>query len=166
MATLYPVAGCRIFIGPAMELPDADIDATTFAAIPAGSWTEIKNWETMGAVGDAAQLITTSLIDRQRDIKQKGTRNAGSMQNNFAVSATDPGQIALIAAEQTNMNYPFRIVGNDAPAVGGSPKPSERLFVGLVTSAQEQGGGANTVRMLSATVELNTNVVRVAPSAT
>lgn len=163
MATLYPVAGQRFFIGPAMEMPDEDVDATAFAAI---SWTEIKNWETMGAIGDAAQLITTSLISRQRDIKQKGTRNAGSMQNNFAVSATDPGQIALIAAEGTNNNYPFKIQGNDAPSAGGSPKASERLFVGLVTSAQEQGGGANTVRMLSSTIEINSNVVRIAPSAT
>jgi hypothetical protein len=162
MATLYPVAGATIYIGAAMELPDDDMVAADFDAI---TWTQIKGWSQMGAIGDTAALITTPLIDRARDTKQKGTRNAGQMQNVFAVIGDDPGQIALIAAERTNQNYPFRIVFDDAPAVGASPTPSERLFVGLVMSAQEAGGGANTVQNLNSTIEINSNVVTVAASA-
>ena len=163
MATLYPVAGSRIYIGPAMELPDDDVLATDFDAI---TWTEIKNWTSMGDFGDTAAQITTQLIDRGRDVKQKGTRNAGSMQNVFANAPTDPGQLALIAAEKTNQNYPFKIELNDKPAVGASPTNSMRYFIGLVTTAQESGGGANTVRNLNSTVEINSNIVRVAASAT
>ncbi|WP_018900422.1 hypothetical protein [Rhizobium sp. 2MFCol3.1] len=163
MATLYPVAGCKIYIGPAMDLPDEDVDASDFTAI---TWTEIKKWTQMGGFGDASALITTSLIDQGRDVKQKGTRNAGSMANVFAVAATDPGQIAVIAAEKTNQNYPFKIELNDKPAVGASPKNSLRYFVGLVTSANEQGGEANTVQNMNVTVEINSNIVRVAASAT
>ncbi len=159
MATLYPVAGCKIYIGAAMELPDDDMVAADFDDV---TWTEITGWTQMGAFGDTAALITTQLIDQQRDIKQKGTRNAGQMQNVFAVKSTDPGQIALIAAEKTNNNYPFRIVLNDTPATGVSPTPSERLFMGLVMSASEQGGGANTVQNLNATVEINSNIVKIA----
>lgn len=112
MATLYPVAGCRYFIGPAMELPDVDVVEADFASI---AWTEIKNYMEAGALGDAAALITTALIDRGRDVKQKGTRNAPSRQDNFAVAINDPGQIALLAAEKTQYNYPFRVDLNDAP---------------------------------------------------
>lgn len=162
MATLYPVAGCRIYIGPAVDLPDVDVVATDFTSI---TWTEIKNWTQMGQVGDAAALITTQLIDRKRDVKQKGTRNAGQMQNVFAVASTDAGQIALIAAEKTEQNYPFKIELNDKPAVGASPKNSLRYFMGLVTNAQEAGGAANTVQALNSTVEINTNIVKVAASA-
>lgn len=163
MATLYPVAGCKIFIGAAMELPDGDMDATDFASV---TWVEIKKWSQMGAFGDTAALITTPLISEGRDIKQKGTRNAGQMQNVFAVASSDPGQIALIAAEKTQQNYPFKIELNDKPAVGASPKNSQRLFMGLVMSASEQGGGANTVQNLNATIEINSNIVPVAASAT
>lgn len=163
MATLYPVAGCRIFIGPAVELPDADVTASDFTSV---TWTEIKNWSQMGSYGDTATLITTAMIDKGRDVKQKGTRNAGSMQNVFAVAASDPGQIAVIAAEKTRNNFPFKIELNDKPAVGASPKNSQRLFMGLVMSAQEQGGEANTIQNLNVTIEINTNIVPVAASAT
>lgn len=117
MATLYPVAGCRYFIGPAMELPDVDVTEADFASIV---WTEVKNYMEAGSLGDAAALITTPLIDRGRDVKQKGTRNAPSRQDNFAVSATDAGQIAMLAAERTDYNYPFRVDLNDDPIVKSS----------------------------------------------
>lgn len=159
---MYPVAGAKFYIGGAAMATQADdFDASDFASV---SWTEIDGWETMGAVGDTAQIITTSLINRGRDVKQKGTRNAGSMQNQFAVLPTDAGQIALIAAEATRNNYPFKIEFDDAASGPASPTPTPttRYFVGLVTSAQETGGGANTARMFSCTIEVNSNVVSVA----
>ncbi len=159
---LYPVAGCKFYIGTALDTKTTDFVAGDFSAI---TWTEVAKWTDMGAIGDAAQLVTTALISQQRDEKQKGTRNAGSMQNVFASLPTDAGQQALIAAEQTNQNFAFKIELNDKPAVGASPKNSLRYFVGLVTSAQETGGGANPVRNLNSTVEINSNIVRVAASA-
>ncbi len=156
MAQLYPVAGCKIYIGPADDLPVGDIDATDFTSVV---WTEIGGWTQMGAFGDTAALITTPLIGEGRDVKQKGTKNAGQMQNVFAVYPTDAGQLALIAAANSSSNFPFKIELNDAP-VGGTP--STRLFMGLVMTAQEAGGAANTVQSLNATIEINTNVVRVA----
>src|SRR6478609_7593526 len=107
MPQLYPVAGAKFFIGAAVNsVPDdADVDATDFASV---SFTEVKGWQTMGAVGDAATLISEDIISSGRTLKAKGTRNAGSMQNNFIVLPTDPGQIALIAAENTDYNYPFK----------------------------------------------------------
>lgn len=159
---LYPVAGAKIFIGGAAMATQADdFEESDFASV---SWTEIDGWETMGTIGDTAQVITTSLINRGRDVKQKGTRNAGSMQNVFAVLSDDAGQTALIAAEKTSSNYPFKIEFDDAAAGPASPtpEPSKRYFVGLVTSAQEAGGGANTVQKLNATIEINSNIVPVA----
>ena len=136
----------------------ADFDAVV--------WIEVKKWTQMGAYGDAAALITTQVISEKRDVKQKGTRNSGQMQNVFAVDAADPGQVAVIAAEKTDLNYPIKVELNDKPAVGASPKNSLRMFMALVTSAQEAGGAANTVQSLNSTFELNTNIVRVVASAT
>lgn len=159
---MYPVAGSKLFIGSTpMATQNEDFDASDFSGV---SWTEIDGWETMGSIGDTAQLITTSLINRGRDIKQKGTRNAGSMQNVFGILRSDAGQIALIAAEKTPNNYPFKIEFDDAATSPASPtpQPSKRYFIALVTSAQEAGGGANTVQKLNATLEINSNIVPVA----
>lgn len=160
MADLYPVAGARIYMGAApMDLQSDDFEVSDFNAV---SWTEIDGWSQMGVIGDAAALITTALINRNRDVKQKGTANAGSMQNVFAVIRDDAGQIALRAAAAPSVkdNYPFRIIWNDptgSPATG-----SKTYFIGLVMSAQEAGGEANTMQMLNATIEINCNPVNVA----
>lgn len=163
MADLFPVAGSKIYIGGVKATQTADFTSSNFSA---ESWTEIDGWSQMGAVGDAAQVITTALINRGRDVKQKGTRNAGSMQNVFAVISGDAGQTALIAAEGTSQNYAFKIAFDDAATSPASPAPTPTIkyFVGLVTSAQEAGGAANTVRNLNATIEINSNVVTVAPN--
>lgn len=235
---LYPVAGAKIYIGPAGVVPDDDVDASDFTGI---TWTEIKGWQTMGSVGDTATLITEAVISNRRDLKAKGTRNAGSMQNNFIILPQDAGQIALIAAEGADDNYPFRIVFDDSsparastvtmtiasPGVvswlahgliagtpvkfsttgalptgltagttyyvvspttdafsvaatpGGSaiittgtqsgihtgttvPSGTLKYFYAIVMSANEQGGSANTARLLQGNLEINSNVVTVA----
>lgn len=160
MADLFPVAGAKFYVGSAaMSVPTDDVDTADFASV---TWVRVADWQTMGAIGDTAALISTDIIDRGRTVKQKGTFNAGSMQNNFAVNADDAGQIAMIAASQSPNNYPFKIEFDDAPE-GGTP--TLKYFLGLVMGAQEQGGGANTVRLLSATVEINSNVVTVPAAA-
>lgn len=112
MTVLYSVAGCRYYIGPAVNLPDIDVVEADFAST---TWTEVTKYMEAGSLGDASALITTPLIDRKRDLKQKGTRNAPSRQDNFGVAPSDPGQIAMIAAEKTDYNYPFRVDLNDTP---------------------------------------------------
>ena len=157
MAKMYAVADCKIFIGDApMDDQDDDFVEADFDTVV---WTEIDGWVTMGAHGDTAALVTSDQIGVGRTKKAKGTRNAGSMENVFDVVADDPGQLALVAAEQTNQNWPFRIVYNDAPATGVAPAPSESKFIGIVMSQSRAGGGANDPRRMNATIEINSNVV-------
>jgi hypothetical protein len=114
MSQLYAVAESRLYIGAAMDLPEVDVVEADFASV---SWTEIKGWTQAGALGDTAALISSSEINRGRDIKMKGTRNAGQMQNVFNIKGADAGQAAVIAAEKSRYNYPFKIVyAGEAPA--------------------------------------------------
>lgn len=154
---LFPVAGCRIYIGGVLSDKNSDFVAADFAS---QVWTEIDGYTNMGPIGDTGALITQPVINRGRDVKQKGTANAPSRDDEFVQIVTDPGQILLLAASQpaNKNNYAFRIDLNDA--VGGAP--SKRLFVGLVMSFLESGGGANTMRLVKSTTEVNSNVVRVA----
>jgi hypothetical protein len=159
---MYAVAGQKIAISTdPVDLSDDDLVASDFDSV---TWINIVNWSTMGASGDTSALITTPLIDRGRDLKQKGTKNAGQMQNVFGLARSDPGQQKLIEAEGSPQNYAFRITGNDAPSVGSAPTPSYRYFHGLVMTAQESGGAANAAQMLNSTIEINSNIVPVQPS--
>ncbi|MEO9230371.1 MAG: hypothetical protein ABI216_15705 [Devosia sp.] len=237
---LYPVAGCRFYIGGPISVGKIDLVAADFST---QSWTEVDGYSDMGAIGDNSALITTPLINRGRDYKQKGTANAPTRSDKFAVVAGDPGQALLIAAAlpSNRNNTAIRIVLNDAAAVrvnpvtisiaspgvftwtghglsvgdgisfattgalptgivaattyyvkttpdantftiaatsGGTaivttgtqsgvhtastvPFPAERLMAGLVMSALEEGGGANTMRMLSSSIEVNSNTVKI-----
>lgn len=243
MSNLYPVAGCHLDIGTVLNPGLVDLTAADFAG---QVWTEVDGWSTMGEFGDTAALISTDLINRNRTTKQKGTSNAGSMQNVFAVLQDDPGQLALraAAAGANKQNYAFRIRFNDAvepvssvvtisiaaPGVvtwaahglvadtpvkfettgalptglvagttyyvsatgltagafsvsatpGGAvitttgaqngvhtastvPAPTMAMFSALAMNAATQGGDANTIRNLAATIEINSNLVFIDP---
>lgn len=146
---LYPVAGSKIFIGGVLSDKPTDFVAADFTS---QTWAEIDGWSQMGAAGDTANLISTDLINRGRTTKQKGTFNAGQMQNVFAIVDDDAGQLALLAAAQTRNNYAFKIELENG---------AQRLFIALVMTAEEAGGEANTIMNLNSTLEINSNIVKV-----
>lgn len=154
MPDLYAVAGAKIYIGGTLDTKATDFIEADFTS---QTWVEIDGWETAGALGDASADITTQLINRNRDITQKGTRNAGSMENRFAIIAGNAGQAALIAAEKTKLNYAFRIVYDDKLTGGGTG--SEEKFVALVMDASRANGSANTVRLMNGNLKINSNIV-------
>ena len=155
MSDLKPVAGAKFYIGDtAMATQSTDFVAGDFSGV---TWVEVDGWETAGNLGDAAAQIVTPLINRKRDIKQKGTRDAGTMENQFAHIHADAGQAAMRAAEAGTLNWPFRIVFDDIPS-GGSTGTTQ-YFVGLVSTWRDTNGGANTTRMYQGTVDVNSNIV-------
>lgn len=127
---LYPVAGSRIYIGGVLADKNADFVASDFNS---QSWVEIDGFSQLGDLGDTSQLITTSLINRNRDVKQKGTRNAGGMQCVFAKMDLDAGQIALIAAEKSRSNFAFRLDLGDADTAVQSAVTITIAAPGVVT---------------------------------
>lgn len=165
MADLFPVAGAKLYIGPAITTQADDFIEADFSSTE-GDWTLVDGWENAGAFGDSAQIITTSLINRGRDVKQKGTRNAGQMTNQFAEIVADAGQVAMANAERSTSNYQFRIIYDDENPAAVTPAGTKHLFVGLVTSWRVTGGNTNTVRMREAAIEINSNIVEIpAPQA-
>ena len=155
--TFYPAAGCKFYIGGVLADKAADFVESDFSS---QTWVEVDGYKNMGDGGDVASLISAPFINRNREVKMKGTANGGARQDQFGFLPFDAGQIAMIAAAApTNRNsYAFRIDLNDASAGA----PSKRYFIGLVMDAKETGGEANTLRMLESTIEVNSNYVRVA----
>lgn len=147
MSDLFAVAGSKIYIGGVLASQIEDFIESDFST---QNWTEIDGWETCGAIGDVAEVISTNLINRGRTIKQKGTRNAGTMENTFAVIDGDAGQNLLKTAEAVDDNYAFRIDWSTG---------EQFYFIALVMTKSRPGGGANTVQMIAATMEINSNIV-------
>lgn len=145
---LYAVADSQIFIGGVLSTKKADFVASDFTS---QTWVEVDGWETMGASGDTAEVITTSLINRNRVIKQKGVSNAGSYEAGFVIIEDDAGQIALRAAQDDQENYAFKVV---------YPSGTTEYFIALVMTATNPGGDANTVLKLAVTLEINSDIVR------
>ncbi|HEY0960648.1 MAG TPA: hypothetical protein VGE05_15450, partial [Novosphingobium sp.] len=80
------------------------------------SWVEIRPLETLGTFGDTSGEVTFGEVGNGRVRKLKGLRDAGNMEVVAAIDYSDPGQIAVLAAERTPHNYAFRLLLNDAPA--------------------------------------------------
>lgn len=154
MSDIHAVNGAKFYIGSAMAAQADDLAESDFSGV---TWQEVDGWETMGAIGDQAEVITTQLINRSRAYKSKGTYDAGDMENTFADIPGDQGQADMKTALDSKDNYAFRIVFDDAP-VGGSTG-SEVKFIGLVTNERQAGGSANTARMRTFTIAINSNIV-------
>ena len=161
MSHIFATAGTKIAIGPVLTSDGSDLEATDFTdGTP--TYTEIGGTTNLGSAGDTSELITSNHIGTARTRKAKGTRNGGTMEVAMDLDYADAGQIALIAAEKTKDTYAFKVTFNDAPA-GGTP--SIRYFTALITRAGEQFDEANSVMKLNATLEIDSNIVRVAAAS-
>lgn len=105
--SMYPVADSKIFIGGKINVGSADLTAADFAS---QVWTEVDGWVNAGAIGDTSEVISQALINRGRMMKAKGTRDAGTSDQQFMVIGNDPGQRKMNAALEDNCNnYAFKI---------------------------------------------------------
>lgn len=147
MPDMVAIAGSTIAIGGVLAAKATDFVASDFSG---QSWTLIDGWETMGALGDTAEVISTALINQGRMVKIKGTNDAGDMECSFVSYPSDPGQLALIAAQKSKSNYAFRVAHSDGVT---------EYFIGMVGSRQRAGGGANDASKRNFTISVNSNIV-------
>lgn len=156
---IFTTAGAKLFIGMVLQPKTADFVALDFQP---QTWIEIAPLEGLGTLGDAAEAVTFTSLSNSRRMKIKGARDAGTVEVVAGLDYSDPGQIALLAAEKSKHNFAFKIVLPDAPE-GGTP--SERLFIAMVMSATEAYEQADNVMKLNASLGVNSNVVRVNAAA-
>lgn len=128
--TVYATAGAKIYIGGAKAWTGTDLALADFTAT---TWTEIKEVEGLGSLGDTAEAINFTALGDGRVRKIKGPRDAGTMELVMGIDASDAGQIAIIAAERTPHDYAFRIALSDAPAARSSAATITVATPGVVT---------------------------------
>jgi len=138
MGDINTATGSKIFIGP-----NVPTSADTVAEFSALTYTEIGLVETLGEFGDESSAVNFASLSDGRQRKAKGIRDAGAIAITVGDDPTDPGQLAMIAAEATPLKYAFKVVLNDQVTEGGTG--STMYFRGLVMSKRLNVGGADNV---------------------
>ncbi len=113
----------------------------------------VVTWNAHGlANGDQVKFSTTGALPTGLTA---GTTYfvVGAAENTFSVSATKGGAAIETTSTQSGVHTAITV-----------PTPSERLFVAFVMSSAEQFDEANSVMKLNATLEIDSNIARVAPT--
>jgi hypothetical protein len=128
-------AGKKLYVCATAQ--EADLDATAFAAL---TWVQVKGVGSHGETGPSTNILTYDTWDSDVVQKGKGLTNAGDPDIELARIPTDPGQILLRGMALTNLNYAFKIEGNDKPNAHADSKASVRYNRGLVTGPRNPNG--------------------------
>lgn len=110
--TVFTTAGAKLYIGGQRAQQSADFVVGDFTS---ETWVEVKDIEGLGSVGDTSEAVKFTAISDARTRNLKGPRDAGNMEVVAGLNVTDPGQIAVIAAEKTVYDYAFKIEMPDLP---------------------------------------------------
>lgn len=145
-------AGSKLYIGPVRTAA-----TDTIAEYEALTWVEVKEVENLGEFGDESNAINFLSVGDARTRKLKGARDAGTLAITCGRDPFDAGQVALRAAEKTNFEYAFKIVAADAPDANDSD--TAYYFGGLVMSARDNYGTADTVVTTTFNIGINTAIL-------
>lgn len=162
--TVNTAAGSTLAIAPQAGLAGIDWrnddDEDIIDAMGALTWTEIGEVEDLGEFGDEASEVTFTALADRRTRKFKGTFNAGTI---TAVAGSDPsdvGQQAMIAAFDSDLDYPFRVILSDNITLAGTG--TTLYFAGKVMSKRRNVGSVENIVRQSYPVGINTRIVEVA----
>ncbi len=157
--TVQAAAGTKIYIGTTATPPNIEdlSDAAALAEFQADSYIEVGEVENLGEYGDQSQDVTFESLSDSRTRHLKGTRDAGVLPLVVGDDPDDEGQVALVDAEASNLDYNFKIVLNNALTLGGTGQVD--YFYGKVMSKRKSVGGVNDVVRSNFSVGINSRIV-------
>lgn len=128
-------------------------DAAGYQAL---TFTEIGQIEKIGSLGATFNKVEFQPLKGPKQ-KHKGSVDYGSLQPTLAHDDEDAGQTLLRTAsdDATSKLYAFEVT---------YPTGAKRYFQGRAFGYPETVDGADTILMVSPTVEINTKIVKVEPA--
>lgn len=156
-------AGSTFSIGPqsayASTVDWSGTEAGIIMAFEALAWTEVGEVEDLGEFGDEASEITFTALADRRVRKFKGTFDAGTVTVQAGSDPADAGQLAMIAAFASDLDFPFRITLNDQLTLDG--EPTTLYFGGKVMSKRRNVGNVENLVRQNFPVGINTEIIEV-----
>lgn len=159
---VYTASGTKYYIGPAAA-KTVDTLAEFIALDTGGAFKEIGLVEDGGEYGDSAALITFAALGDARIRASKGARDAGELPLIVGDDPTDEGQIALVAAEATNLNYAFKVVSPNRLNPTGTDEIE--YFRVLVSGKRKRVGTNDNIVRRTFTAKINSAIYSQAPTA-
>ncbi|MEO3387321.1 hypothetical protein [Mesorhizobium sp. CAU 1741] len=144
-----PVARSRVSLGSA---------TTTWDEVTASGddYVQIGRIRSIGGFGDTFQEITVDEVNDGRTRKAKGTANAGNMEIVCSRDATDEGQIAMIAAAESQAAFNFMV---ELPNGDGT---YHTYYISALVMSQNLGlGGPNDTQTITFNLGLNEALIEV-----
>lgn len=152
---LFATAGTTFHIGnPRPSWSAGYVDASAFAG---EAWTEVGGVSSLGRVSGEWETQSTVIPDwadpdaPPMQTHDKTVRPTRTMQIVAGGMFDDPGQLAMLQAEDGVDPYSFRLV---------LPNGAQRLFIALVTSVDDTFDEANSIVGLSFNLLLQSTLVR------
>lgn len=123
------------------------------SVLAALTYVDIGSIESLGEIGPQSQDVTFTNINGDPVQHLKGATDNGAMTIVCGKDPLDPGQIALLTAASTKLEYALRITEQDA---ADANDPDSVTYVrGPVMGGRKTLGGANDVTKRSFMVGLN-----------
>lgn len=135
--TVTTASGTIFEIGPQVTTAAAD-SLAEFQAI--SGWTVVGEVESLGEFGDQANDVTFSAVGDGRVRHIKGARDAGTLALVCGHDPLDTGQAALELAEQTKLQFAFRVTLPDSP---GTPFTNTILYFRALVGSRRKNVGNN-----------------------
>lgn len=151
-------AGSKLYVCATAQ--NSDLERAGYEAL---TWVQVTGVGSHGEVGTTTNILTYDTWDTTVVQKAKGMKNAGDPEIELARIPTDPGQIILRAAANTNFNYAFKIERNDPAVEGGEPTIIYNR--GLVTGPRRPMGRNEDFDLEIFTLALNQVELVVDPTA-
>lgn len=126
-------------------------DAAGYAAL---TFTEIGGIDKIGGIGAVFAKVDFQPLKGPKE-KHKGSRDNGSLAPTMAIDESDAGQTLMRTAADDATSKLYSLVAT-------YPNGAKRYFGGRVFGMPENTDGADTIIMAAPTVEICTDIVRVA----
>ncbi len=128
-------AGRKLFVCATPQ--PSNLTESQFEAL---TWVLVGGVGSHGETGSSTNILSYDTWDDDVVRKAKGMTDAGSPEIEVARDSADLGQQILRAAAETNFNYAFKIVGNDAPNNDPDSSPTIKYNRGLVSGPRNPNG--------------------------
>jgi hypothetical protein len=148
MATLaQTVAGSSLKISASLP---ATYDSAGFSAL---TYTSVAEVTDIGSLGKEYTLVTHNPVGDRKTYKFKGSYNNGALALKLAKAITDPGQILLTSANDSDASFSFLITTQDG---------RKMYFTGKVLSYVTNIGTVNNILGADVKVEIDSDIIETA----
>ena len=144
----FTSAGTTIAISASLP---ATYDAAGFGAVGM-TYTAIGEITDAGEYGKEYNLVTHNPLADRKTYKRKGSYNNGSMTLQMGRVPDDAGQVLLLAAQDSDDSYSFKITLQDGTV---------NYVTGQVMSYRTSIGSVDQITSASVTVEVDSDIVEV-----